>query len=451
MIIGRKRSYSESSEDDNQELLNSSELPLKRRKIVRSNIKPNLERKDCQVKSSVPQPEEEEDVDLDYTCSNKDNDQDNESIYHHMDGCDGTHCNCNVPDIPDLKADDENEIDFVNDSDNTDKKKYRNWFITENNYQDNIIKMIEKWAESKSVKYLIYCLEVGKKKQTKHLHISVVLKNGTTFNAIKKRFPRADIGRTHEVGKSITYCMKAGNYKEFGIRPKDFKKAGQHGGYAKRDKIYKLVQEGKSLLEIIDIVGDHAIHICKHIQSVIDTHKSNENKKALKAYYEKAELRPWQTKCLDKLNEQNDRHVLWVYDPEGNTGKSWLAKYLYATKDALYATSGKKADVAYMWDHLNQDLVVFDFSRTTEERVNYDTIESMKNGLIMSGKYESKVKSSSKTMKVVVFANWMPDLKAMSLDRWDIMELENNNIKEWTQSDITQAILEQRQNGFHFE
>jgi hypothetical protein len=39
-------------------------------------------------------------------------------------------------------------------------------------------------------------------------------------------------------------------------------------------------------------------------------------------------LRPWQKKVLSSLSSQSNRQILWVFDLNGNSGKSKLAEYL---------------------------------------------------------------------------------------------------------------------------
>jgi len=50
-------------------------------------------------------------------------------------------------------------------------------------------------------------------------------------------------------------------------------------------------------------------------------------------------------------------------------------------------------------------IVIFNFSRGLEERVNYNAIEAVKDGLIFSGKYESKTKIFN-SPHVVIFCNF---------------------------------------------
>lgn len=95
-----------------------------------------------------------------------------------------------------------------------------------------------------------------------------------------------------------------------------------------------------------------------------------------------------------------------------------MTKYLVAMKGATRFSNGKSADIAYAIKGTPK-IVVFDFSRSQEEHLNYAIIEDVKNGLVFSPKYESCCKIFP-IPHVIVFANWPPDMNKMSIDRWDI-------------------------------
>lgn len=131
-------------------------------------------------------------------------------------------------------------------------------------------------------------------------------------------------------------------------------------------------------------------------------------------------LREWQKKLeIELLEKPNDRKIIWICDNEGNMGKTVFCKYMAIKHKATIIQSGKKSDIAYMID--NPKIVLFNLSRTQESRINYDAIESIKDGMIMSSKYESKMKIFNPP-HVIIMSNFMPDINMMSKDRWDIRE-----------------------------
>lgn len=133
-------------------------------------------------------------------------------------------------------------------------------------------------------------------------------------------------------------------------------------------------------------------------------------------------LKDWQLNSLKVLFQQNERQILWVVDPEGGTGKTWLANYLVNNYSAFYWRSSKKQDIAYSYNF--EPIVCFDFVRTNEDTVSYEMIEQFKDGMIISTKYESLIKKR-KDIKVIVFSNFEPKVDALSHDRWVIQRLRN--------------------------
>ena len=62
---------------------------------------------------------------------------------------------------------------------------------------------------------------------------------------------------------------------------------------------------------------------------------------------------------------------------------------------------------------------VFDVTRSDSKMFSYNTLEMVKNGFIMSGKY-SGIRRTIMPCPVIVFANFEPDASSLSADRWCI-------------------------------
>lgn len=134
----------------------------------------------------------------------------------------------------------------------------------------------------------------------------------------------------------------------------------------------------------------------------------------------------WQRELLDEVSEkaQDDRKVMWYYDPVGNHGKTFMAKHLAKYYDAYVTTKANTYHVATMIQELlkrgkQPELVVFNFTRQQEDHKVYECIESLKDGLITAQKYVGQTLVFD-SPHVVVFANYLPDVSTMSQDRWDI-------------------------------
>jgi len=134
----------------------------------------------------------------------------------------------------------------------------------------------------------------------------------------------------------------------------------------------------------------------------------------------------WQIKILDIIkNEPDDRKVYWFWSENGGVGKSQFCKYLLATKKCVFIDEGKKADIMYSIMEADMDfsnIVLFDIPRDNGNKVSYKSIESIKNGVVYSPKYESKHKLFN-SPHVICFANKTPEFEAMSNDRWIVEEI----------------------------
>lgn len=213
--------------------------------------------------------------------------------------------------------------------------------------------------------------------------------------------------------KNDDYCTKSGNWKTYG----KFKSQGQRTDI---EQVFREIKNGTKELEIARLYPVQYMKYHKCIQRLIELTEQENRQKILKAKMEKTELLPWQSEVIDRINNQSDRQVLWVYDEEGNKGKTFLGKYLLAQGETFYTTGGKASDIAYAYNY--EKIVFFNFSRDTQERINYGLIEQFKDGLVWSTKYISQIKCCPDT-KVVVMANFRPNYDKLSNDRWDILDL----------------------------
>lgn len=134
----------------------------------------------------------------------------------------------------------------------------------------------------------------------------------------------------------------------------------------------------------------------------------------------------WQKNILEIIaQEPDDRKVYWFWENRGNCGKSSFCKYLVAKHNAIFIDEGKKADIMHIMMEADMDesnLVIFDVPRDNGNNVSYKAIESIKNGMIFSPKYESKSKLFN-SPHVIIFANEPPETSKLSLDRWEIVEI----------------------------
>jgi hypothetical protein len=102
-------------------------------------------------------------------------------------------------------------------------------------------------------------------------------------------------------------------------------------------------------------------------------------------------------------------------------------------KHKILLADGKKADVFHQVAKRleNEDdqeafrMVILDLPRHNQEFTNYGLLEQLKNGLVMSGKYEGGT-FAFPSPHVIVMSNQEPDYEKFSLDRWKVINLDNN-------------------------
>jgi len=140
---------------------------------------------------------------------------------------------------------------------------------------------------------------------------------------------------------------------------------------------------------------------------------------------------PWQKELLLKLKEEpDDRHIYWIWDGDGGAGKSAFAKHMCMKYNCLIV-DGKSNDIfnglANYYDKIGEypEIIIVDCPRANFQRLNYGALEKLKNGLVFTGKYESK-QMIFNSPHVVILANEEPIQQYLSLDRWIIKEIREN-------------------------
>ena len=243
----------------------------------------------------------------------------------------------------------------------------KRWCFTYNNYPDDAVERLETVFGSFSIDY-IFGKEVGEE-GTKHLQ-------GYIEAPIKIR-PIEKLGLPKEIHwektrgtriQNITYCSKDGDYV--------------HSLALKPPRQMKLIEPRGWQLEVVEIA--------------------------------KA--------------EPNERDIYWFWEQTGGVGKTVLCKYLIKKHGAI-VLGGKAADikngiVTYVEKHgSTPELVVVNLTRSTEGYVSYEGLESIKDMMFYSGKYEGG-QVCGPCPQLIVFANFCPDYGKLSMDRWKVTMID---------------------------
>ena len=146
------------------------------------------------------------------------------------------------------------------------------------------------------------------------------------------------------------------------------------------------------------------------VEQVIQRNKNFEKFKSSKLYR-------WQEKALREIFCQNNRQILWLYENMGKTGKTFLSQYLsYVFDFQLFDGVLSPRDITMKFDTKSHG-VVFDVSRSSIANLDYHTLESIKNGHLITGKYAS-MRLIFDPKPIVVFSNSPPNISMLSEDRW---------------------------------
>ena len=145
-------------------------------------------------------------------------------------------------------------------------------------------------------------------------------------------------------------------------------------------------------------------------------------------------LRPWQQQLLNIIEVPSIREVIWVVGEKGNEGKTWFQQYLetaygYSRVVQLDLKIGTTilVDVLKERSLSSADIFLFNSPLSCKRKQsNYFIVESIKDGRVSSAKNET---IRCKTPNVVaVFSNFMPQWEKLTMDRWKVFRIENDEL-----------------------
>lgn len=265
----------------------------------------------------------------------------------------------------------------------TQRQRSRGWCFTLNNYREEEKERLEQHGHTCTVKFIVG-EETAPTTGTKHLQGYFYHKNPQTLDHMRKVNKRAHWEKARgSPEQNYEYCSKS-----------------DKNATAKGWEIKKTLQE--------------------------------QLRERLLKKYEQVQWKSWQKKILDKIElaDADDRTITWAVDLVGNSGKSFLTKYLALTHEVIIA-DGKKDNIfnqvktALIDNQKEFKLVILDIPRSSEGYINYGVLEQLKNGLIYSGKYEGG-QCWFDAVHVIVFANFYPDYSQFSKDRWNIISIDDD-------------------------
>ena len=82
---------------------------------------------------------------------------------------------------------------------------------------------------------------------------------------------------------------------------------------------------------------------------------------------------------------------------------------------------------------MTTEIFLFDVGKAkTEDDMNYDLLEQVKNRRTLAGKFDSKELKFHTPNIIVVFMNEKPDVDQLSKDRWKIFQIRGEELLDAT-------------------
>lgn len=304
--------------------------------------------------------------------------------------------------------------------DATVRTRCARWVFTLNNWTDEDVDHLVSVCEPAST-YLVFGREVGES-GTPHLQGFVQLKNSTRFNAVKALVGnRAWLAQARGNNQQASdYAKKDGDFEEFGDVPVE------QGNRTDWD-IYKEWVVGLGRLPSQREVIGHNISLwARYSQRCLEIAESVLPPPVL------TQTEPrfgWQTQLCGRIDGSvatgaNARSIDFVVNPDGNCGKSWVTRWAitkYPDKVQVLRI-GRRDDLAHAIDE-TKSIFLFDVPRNQMIFLQYTVLEMLKDQMVFSPKYASRMKILRRVPYVAVFSNEAPDLNQLTNDRFNIFNV----------------------------
>lgn len=136
----------------------------------------------------------------------------------------------------------------------------------------------------------------------------------------------------------------------------------------------------------------------------------------------------WQKEIYCMISKPNDdwRHIYWYWEPTGDVGKTNFVKWCIVHLGANYVSGGSSKNIFHSLPEF-PEIILCHFPKSFQYQIPWGALEECKDGLIFSGKYESKPKVFNRP-HVIVFANFPPhnpDGCNMSVDKFVVRDIRD--------------------------
>jgi len=189
------------------------------------------------------------------------------------------------------------------------------------------------------------------------------------------------------------------------------------------------------------------LELGKALRKIVINHEIDENslipehKEALDLYLKKSvelfpvniEFKPWQLSILEEVEIPTKRKIIWIVGKSCGEGKTWLQNYIeYGNRRvvsgiSLQTKSGHIAHALTKHPLSTADIFLFNIPKSvnTSTEIDYEMLESIKDGKLFTSKYDSQRIKVNTPNIVMVFSNDEPNTTKLAKDRWKLFFIEN--------------------------
>lgn len=302
----------------------------------------------------------------------------------------------------------------------TERQISARWVFTLNNYTSDEVTILKTSFEADAVQYATFGYETAGT-GTPHLQGFIIFKVNQRFNAVRLFIgERAYICRARGSDEqAAAYCHKEGDFYETGTIP-----VKQQGKRSDWDDFKQWIQAQTEYPTELTIATEFTNLYARYRASCL---------RFVSLFYvpparEIGHPNGWQRELESQLDlDAGDRSITFVVDEAGKTGKSWFIRYFMSKhpKQCQRLSVGKRDDLAHAFDTSVRYLFL-DIPRTQLEFLQYSFLESVKDRMIFSPKYDSCCKLLTHDVHVVVFTNEEPDYNKLTNDRYNIFRPFND-------------------------
>lgn len=318
----------------------------------------------------------------------------------------------------------------------TNRSRGKRWVFTLNNYTNEEEAALAALFEGDDVQYGIYGRETGDS-GTPHLQGYVAFNEQHTFNQAKTKLGnRVHLELSRGTPKEASdYCKKDGDYNEYGSLPTQ-----TNSKKGKYELLVEWIQEinaangprptdAEIAVKFPGLFGSNYRGVIKLIDTlhVKPTRQIGQPRDG------------WQRELEQQLDGQPDeRSITFIVDGDGNSGKSWMARYMLKKEPmkTQLLRIGKRDDLAHSLD-ARKSIFIFDIPRGQLQYLQYNVLESIKDGYVFSPKYESVTKELDHNCHVVVMCNEAPDLTALTEDRYNVITVSEPRVHDFSHQNAT--------------